>query len=148
MILQRDTRLLPEIREQGCYYMCILFFINKYTNYPWTPNEINEFYKTMVHIGAIQADGDFTTVDADDSTIINPSKIFALKGLRVLYNNRHDKPSYICRPNEFEILKFVNGLTGHFVCGNGMGVPTYDPYGTSKTVELGYLQSKRIFRRL
>ena len=148
MILQRDPRLLPEIREQGCYFMSILFFINKFTNTQWTGNKINQFYRTMVHIGAIMADADFTTVSDDDSTIIDPDKIFLMKGCNVRYNNRHDPPDYVCNDNEFEILKLVYQGKAHFVCGDGKGNVTYDPWGESETAKKGYLHSKRIFRRI
>lgn len=148
MILQRDVRLLPEIQEQGCYFMSILFFINKYRNNTWTTDNINEFYKTMVHIGAVMADGNFSAVGVDDSTIINPELIFRMKGLNVRYNDRHDPPSYTCDSEEFEILKFVRGGYSHFVCGDGSGHVAYDPWGDSNTVRFGSLNSKRIFRRL
>ncbi len=148
MILQRDVRLLPEIQEQGCYFMSICFFINKYKNNAWTTDGLNDFYKTMVHIGAINADGDFTSVAADDSIIMDPERIFRMKGLDVRYNDRHDPPSYSCDSNEFEILKFTRGRYAHFVCGDGAGHVTYDPWGDSNTVRFGTLNSKRIFRRL
>jgi hypothetical protein len=152
MILQRDKRLLPEIQEQGCYFMSILFLINKYTNYEWTTEIINDYYRSLVYSKAILADADFTTVDVDDSTIINPEKVFNLKetgtNFKVRYNNRHDKANYHCSQFEIEILRYVNGLTNHFVAGNGNGEVAYDPWGDSMTVKNGYLESKRIFRRL
>lgn len=148
MILQRDKRLLPEIQKQGCYFMSLLFFINKFTNNRWTTDSINGFYKAMVEMDYIHADSDFTRVDIEDATIINPERILRMKGLIVNYNDRHDPPGYICGPNEFEILKFVNGSMGHFVCGDGEGNVTYDPWGESSTVAFGVLRSKRIFKRL
>jgi hypothetical protein len=128
--------------------MAILFFINKFTNCQWSAEKINGFYKAMVHLGYVDADSDFTRVDVDDATIINPERIFRMKGLIVNYNDRHDPPDYVCGGNEFEILKFVNGSMGHFVCGDGNGNVTYDPWGESATVAFGKLQSKRIFKRL
>lgn len=148
MILQRDKRLLPEIRAQGCYFMSICYFINKYLNNEWDDEALNWFYKTMVHLKYIKADADFTSVGPDDATIIHAERIFRVKGLIVKYNDRHDPPSYQCDDNEFEILKFVKGATAHFVAGDGNGNVAYDPWGDSNTVRNGYLQSKRIFRRL
>lgn len=57
---------------------------------------------------------------------------------------------YICRPNEFEILRFEwptpSKIYSHFVVGDGRGDVHWDPLGESNTVENGELVSKRIFR--
>jgi hypothetical protein len=148
MILQTDPRLLPEINKYGCYFMCICFFLNKFKKKLWDTDKINEFYKTMVHLGYIEADDNFDSVDPDDATIMYPAKIFESEGLNVKYFG-HSHKSRICNTDEFEILKFTR-ITGgsHFVCGDGMGHVTYDPWGVSNTVKYGSLDSKRVFKMI
>lgn len=148
MILQRDKRLLPEIQKYGCYYMSILFLINKHRNYEWDTDKINEYYKTLVHLGHIQADNDFTTVDKDDGLILHPDDIFALSGLKVKYTRNHEPPQRKTQDNEIEILKFLSSYGAHFVVGDGAGHVAYDPWGNSRAVRQGRIESKRIFRLL
>jgi hypothetical protein len=147
MILQKDKRLLPEIQKNGCYFMALLFCANKYAGAEWDTDKINNFYKRMVHLGFIKADDDFTTVADYDAMILLPGKILMMAGLKARYNNRHDLPHITCRNNQFEILKFKYENLTPFVCGDGFGIVTYDPWGESNTVRFGRLDSKRIFTR-
>ena len=148
MILQKDKRLIPELREAGCYFMSICFLLNKYQGTEWSPELINEFYQKVAAKGFVLADEDFTSVSDYDATIKNPEAIFVEKGLYVRYTDKHELPSRICGEDEFEILKFVHGNHTHFVVGTGCGQVAYDPWGVSDTVKYGHLDSKRIFRIL
>jgi hypothetical protein len=70
----------------------------------------------------------------------------------------HELPlDYVCKPGEREILRYERpaelGDTAstdraHFVTGDGKGVLIWDPYGDSRTVKVGKVVSKRIFRRV
>lgn len=138
MILQIDPRLRPEIQEFGCYLMSVLFFVNKYTNLPLSPDIINQLYTRFIPLGWMD----------EQCTILNPNAIFGYLKLPVLYHDRYDPPDYICKPDEIEILKWENGNQSHFTAGNGHGIVTYDPMGCAKTVKYGKLVSKRVFRLL
>ena len=138
MILQRDERLSPIINEFGCYLMSIFFLVNKWTNFPFSAELINDLYHKIHKCGWI--DG--------QCTILNPQAIFGYLGMDVTYTNRHEEPWKNCRENEIEILKFSSTHGDHFVVGDGSGHVAYDPWGSSRAVRQGELESKRIFRRL
>jgi len=137
MILQTDRRLREKIREEGCYFMCLLWYGNKYGHYELDPDKINELYKLFV-------DNDWMT---EKCKILHPNNIINLLGVRALYTDRHEKPSRMCKDGEFEILCFGLGDMLHFTAGDGKGHITYDPMGESKTARDGLLMSKRIFMR-
>lgn len=56
---------------------------------------------------------------------------------------RYEGPGYVRQPGEFEVQKWVrkdgSGRVEHFIREG------YDPYGDSRTVREGWLDSKRIF---
>lgn len=138
MILQRDTRLRVPIREHGCYYMSLLYLMNKFTNYPLSVQKING----QIYFGAIQQ-GHMTS----QCYIQDPSGLLKWLGWRATYTGEHETPDYECGPNEAEILYFYHPeVGGHFVVGDGKGHVAYDPWGVSRTATAGVLKSKRIFR--
>jgi len=138
MILQRDTRLKQEIQEYGCYLMSIFFLVNKYTNFPFSAEIINNLYHNYVKKGWIDS----------DCMILDPNAIFGFLEMEVSYTDRHEPPERQTLKNEIEILKYVSEYGNHFVTGDGNGNVAYDPYGVSNAVKHGRLESKRIFRRL
>lgn len=143
MILQIDNRLAvdPWWKESGCGLMSIFFFVNKFTNYPFDIENILVFGDTFRKHKLV----------SNEFYILQWEKIFNFfPHLEVIYTNRHEDPSRICRGREFEILYWYNPETGlhHFTSGNGRGYVTYDSMGESVTVRDGFLESKRIFRRI
>jgi len=138
MILQRDTRLRQEIQEYGCYLMSIFYLVNKYTNFPFSAEIINDLYHTFNKKNWIDS----------ECTILNPNAIFGFLEMDVKYTNRHEPPERMTRKNEVEILRFESSYGAHFVVGDGDGHVAYDPWGISRAVRQGRIESKRIFRRL
>lgn len=143
MILQIDDRLSvdPRWKESGCSLMSIFYFVNKFTNFPFDIENILVFGDTFQRHRFV----------SNDFRILQWEKIFNFfPEMDVIYTNRHEDPSRICREREFEILYFYNPRTGlhHFTGGNGKGYVTYDPMGESVTVKEGFLESKRIFCRV
>lgn len=137
MILQRDTRLKKEIKKDGCYYMCLLYFANKYTNTPLSTSRINgTLYFKFIQNKWMEV----------NCFIHSPGDILRSMGLKADYTGKHERPDYPCKANEIEILYFKGPAGGHFVCGDGRGHVTYDPWGVSRAVTEGELVSKRIFR--
>jgi hypothetical protein len=124
--------------------MSILFLCNKYTNREISPELINELYHVFqkhTHHGKSWMD--------EECTINYPQHIFGYLGLDVKYTDRHEPPARICNSRQIEILYFHHPeYGGHFVCGDGLGRVTYDPWGVSMAATKGELKSKRIFRRL
>lgn len=146
MIRQDDERLRREIRDGWCYVFDHFLFVNKFLNFPFSAELINDelFYALQKH-GWV----------ADDGTVYRPEDVFEYFGLKVKikWDERfHHKrpPTEHCNGRQFEILEWYNPSTrlGHFVCGNGHGVVTWDSLGESNTVRHGFLKSKRIFTRM
>lgn len=142
MILQTDTYLRPMIQKYGCYFMSLLFLINKYTGKTFGRNVINNFYEFAILNNWMDK----------DCFIRKPIDILRHLG----YNRTQIKvegPEYVCRPGEVEILCFERTymkdgkpkVYTHFTCGSGGGVVTYDPMGVSNAVKYGKLKSKRVF---
>src|SRR6056297_650505 len=138
MILQRDTRLRQELQEYGCYLMSIFYLVNKYTNFPFDTDMIDRLYVKLHKHGLID----------EECTILNPEAIFGELKMDVKYTDRHEPPERVTRKNEIEILRFESSYGSHFVVGDGHGHLAYDPWGCSRAVRHGRIESKRIFRRL
>jgi len=146
MIRQDDSRLRKEINKWGCYYMCILYFANKYVGWEHSIADIDSnYYKEFRLDGWMDR----------ECTILRPDAIFGYFGLvtriKIDEHHKHKQPPHVmCRADEFEVLLWHNPKTGfgHFTAGNGTGIRTYDPLGESNTATHGYLESKRIFRML
>jgi len=136
LILQRDPRLNRAINKYGCYFFCILFLSNKYTNCELSIGGILDTYLISIDNGWM-----------DEECFINdPEAMFGYMGLPVYFFDRHDPPYYVCQKDEIEILRFQYINWKHFVVGDGASHVVYDPYGTSKAVRLGELKDKRIFK--
>ena len=118
--------------------MSILFLVNKYTNFPLSADLINKLYHEFNKYGWMD----------QECTILNPNAIFGHLKMDVRYTDRHEPPERKTMKSEVEILKFTSPHGSHFVVGDGNGNVAYDPYGISKAVRDGSIESKRIFRRL
>lgn len=139
MILQRDGRLRPAIQESGCYYMSLLWYINKFTNASLSAETINDGMFTL-----FMKRGWLT----EDAFVNSPQQILNWGGVDCVYTDQHEPPDRVCADNEFEILYWKHPQSGgHFTAGNGFGICTYDPWGVSKSATEGTLVSKRIFVR-
>lgn len=140
MILQTDERLREEINRYGCYFMSIMFLLNKYTGLKLSTVLISQYFNQCVELGYI------TNNDTYKAFIDSAEGIFKHLGLNVKYNNRHDKPTVVCSRNEIEILCLEYEWGKHFVVGDGYGHIAYNPMGRTQS---GYiLHSKRIFKLL
>lgn len=138
MILQIDQRLRVPINKYGCYFMSLLFLINKYTNLALSAAWING----RIYTGAMQKG----FMDAN-CYMIDPTGFCKWLGWDATYTGKHEPPGYVCKPGEVEILRYEHQKYGaHFVVGDGNGGVAYDPYGVSLSVKEGELKSKRIFR--
>lgn len=148
-MIRQDSDWLNEngsiFKQYGCYIMDILWFVNKFTNRTWTPQNIRRFVEHCRAENWI----------SENLFVRKPEAIFKYAGLPVKIKwdkeYTHKRPvSETCLPDEFEIQLWRNPRTGygHFVAGDGKGNVTYDPLGESVTVAEGGMESKRIFRRL
>ena len=140
MILQTDPLLKPKIQKFGCYFLSILFWVNRMTGRGFNQKAINDLYDLLPDIWL-----------GRDCYVKSPLDIFKFLRFNVT-RIKKEWPNYECDPGEIEVLCFERTYTkggrkktyNHFTCGDG-GVVTYDPAGRSNAVRHGKLQSKRIF---
>ena len=135
MILQSDTRLDESVRQNGCYFMSILFLAGQKTGRSFGSKDILRLKQQAISLGHL----------GENCYVRDPEGIFKLAGLTVQYTNRHEKAGRKGRRDEIEILYYRWDTFGHFVAG-ASGVVAYDPLGVSNAVKLGTLRSKRIFK--
>lgn len=120
-----------EIGKSGCYFLSILRQAEIITGRTYNP--IEEYEKSLEknYIG-------------EDCFVKQPAKILSdLTGMNFTVSKQNK--NYALEKNEYEVLYFVNDATGHFVLGDGKGNVLFDPYGKSKTVKEGAIESKRVF---
>jgi hypothetical protein len=139
-IYQTDAEFPPDIRSYGCYFLSLLFQLDRLFSLGIMDHKI------------IQAIYEAESKDFDlgpECYISNPKGLanHVARG-KTDFLGRFDR-FYVCRENEFEVCRWFNPNTdfGHFVAGDGKGNVIYDPIeGGSRTVREGYLESKRIFQ--
>jgi len=144
MYLQRSKRLHKHIQSDGCALMCAAYFVNQYSLRDMPPEHINATYIRGLHEGWMK----------ERAYMQDWRRVFKELGLDVTYQG-HKSAEWVPAEDEFEILLYFYAPNDwwHFVCGDGKGNPTYDPWGSAgkgfrgaKTVALGSLHSKRAFR--
>ncbi|MBW2675137.1 MAG: DUF261 family protein [Deltaproteobacteria bacterium] len=149
MILQTDPILNEYINKYGCYFMSILFLVNKHTSRGFDRADINHIYDRLTDP---KIANNWMTVKC---FLNNPQVIFTFLGLPMA-GVMKAHPRYDTSAEQLEILRFERSYTnragelityGHFVAGNGDGHIAYDPAGNSNAVKYGFLESKRIFTR-
>jgi hypothetical protein len=146
MILQTDNRLLETINKFGCYFMCILFLVNKYIKSQFNPSLINEYHKFFGDMKWYDEDEeDYKSVMDNDCFIWRPD--IMANHFRLANRVKKVGPDYMCKPGEYEIQCWKRGKQKHFVVGDGSGHIAYDPMGVSRTTTEGMLESKRILWR-
>jgi hypothetical protein len=139
MIYQTDPEFEPDIQRFGCYFISLLFQLNRLFGVPFLDHKV------------IESIYQHEEIDLDmgkESYMQNPQGIvdFIIPH-KVKYIGYQDG-GYICFTNEFAIQCWYNKATDfhHFVAEIG-GIVGYDPIeGGSRTVREGYLESKRIYQ--
>lgn len=142
MILQTDTRMHPQINEYGCYFLSILWFGVRHTGLQLSAELIaDQLYTRFIRRQWM----------SDTCFIKRPVDIFRFLNIEVdmvFVAGSHRVPAdYQCADDEIEILRYkAPGSISHFIAGNGLGQPAYDPYGLSRSVREGRIMDKRVFR--
>jgi hypothetical protein len=141
MILQRDEQLLQQINEWGCYYMDLLFAVNKYTNRGFDQDLINRLYATLGKHGWMD----------DECTILAPDSItrFLELDTRIVIEGGTHKlpPQREPGADEFEVQRWTYESLSHFVFFDPADGTCYDSWGVSKCLSRGAMADKRVFRR-
>ena len=136
MILQTDNRLNDNINRFGCYFMSLLFVINKHVGYKLSTVVITKLYLELVELRFMDT----------NCYIKDPEGILNYLGLKCKYTNRHEPPKYKAKHGEIEILCLQYPNYKHFVAGDGNGNISFNPMGV--TADNAYIHSKRIFKLL
>ena len=145
MIWQTHDQLNRNINLYGCYWMALLWHVVRIRRLSIDPEWLERRYDRHVKMGWIR----------ENCFVLNPTAVLRDVGLKtetvtdpLLEEPWKLRPSYLCKDNEIEILKWTNGENHHFTAGNGYGRITYDPMGISRTASQGIITSKRVFGRL
>ena len=139
MIYQTDPEFPPDIQHYGCYFLSLLFQLDRLLSLSIMDHKI---------ITAIY-EAEETDLDLGPECFINDPQGICnhVARARVHYLGKYSA-SYLPKPTEFEIHRWYNPSTesAHFVAGDA-GKVIYDPYSAigSRTVREGFIESKRIF---
>lgn len=128
-------------KDNGCFAMSALWYVAMRGKLPGTASGI------MMEIMKMQLNAvthNIVPAISADCYVNSYDRVAQWFGIKVYKPARHESSKYICKGNEEEILVYVHNNFTHAVVGNGYGIVTYDPLGYSKTVQFGYLDSKRI----
>jgi hypothetical protein len=147
MIYQTDPNFEPDINHYGCYFLSLIWQLNRLIGTPEMDYKIIEsIYNTDKHCDA--NNNGVTDMDAE-CFIADPQGLvdFIAPG-RISFIGKQCK-DYSCQNNEFAIQCWYNHNTKftHFVAEGNDGKVGYDPIeGGSKTVREGAIDSKRIYK--
>jgi len=124
-------RVMSEVGEEGCYLLCIV-------------DIAEEVLKERIDAVVAYLDGIERGFVQENCLMTNAAGFLEmLTGVK--WEKRYESATYVKKDGEFEVQKWQRksgvGTVDHFKR------EIYDPYGDSRTVREGYLESKRIFAR-
>jgi hypothetical protein len=148
-MIDRPQAAALAIGRTGCYFLSILKLAEKWGG---PRRDALLEYENAVGRGTL----------GNDCMVLDAGRL-----LSILTNNGwtclkagpgHELPlTYQCASaEELEILRYerpvepgdtASSERAHFVVGDGQGKLSWDPYGESRTVRVGKVVSKRVFRR-
>jgi len=122
---------MSEVGEEGCYLLCIV-------------DIAEEVLKERIDAVVAYLDGIERGFVQENCLMTNAAGFLEmLTGVK--WEKRYESATYVKKDGEFEVQKWQRksgvGTVDHFKR------EIYDPYGDSRTVREGYLESKRIFAR-
>lgn len=154
MKYQTDKELGPFINKWGCFFISILYHVEKQTGKEFSCDEILAIYREAIVRGYVQkelADAQGRPLDGCD--VYDPKSVFLLAGgyCKGFYKAPRD---FVPASNEVEILCLARAdhKGFHFVAGNKNTKTgkladeiAFDPIkGGSLTAKLGWIDSKRV----
>jgi Protein of unknown function, DUF261 len=146
MIYQTDSEFEPDINHFGCYFISLLWELNRLLGIPELDHKVIEvIYNDCQHTDAKNSG---VTAMQPECFISDPQGVvdFIVPG-KVNFIGKKDK-DYVCADKEFAIQCWYNPNTKftHFVAEGDDGKVGYDPIeGGSRTVREGAIDSKRIY---
>jgi len=148
MILkQTDGRLAKYINKYGCYYMSLANAVGK----EFLPEELNNIWNKAISLGYISGDmnNDGDMDDYNELLIVNANGLCKLLGAKLIYIDKHFPADTVIPDNTYAIGCFFNPANKfrHFVVIDKDKKVIYDPIRSSLTVQKGYLESIRLFKK-
>jgi hypothetical protein len=147
MIYQTDDEFEPDINKYGCYFLSLMWQMNRLLGAPPMEHKMIEvIYNTCKHV---DANNNGITDMKPECFISDPQGLvdYVAKD-KVIFVGKATK-DYTCRDNQFAIQCWYNPNTKftHFVAEGADGKVAYDPIqGGSKTVREGAIESKRVYQ--
>lgn len=145
MIYQTDDEFEPDIQHYGCYFLSLMWQLNRLFGVPELTHKVIELiYATEQHC---DANNNGVTDMNPEAFIADPQGVvdYVVPG-KVRFIGAFSAP-YAITPKQFEIQRWYNPNTKfyHFVAAIN-GVVAYDPIeGGSRTVREGHLDATRIY---
>jgi len=150
-MIEHPQRAALAIGKTGCYFLSILRLAEETTLGHARSDPLVE-YESALQAGLI----------SEDCTVLDAGKLLShVSGVQwtcFKVGPGHSLPvEYQCKVGELEVLRYERPIEktdmsstdrAHFVVGDGLGNLVWDPWGTSHTVTVGSVVSKRIFRRV
>ena len=132
MIRQDDKRFNNQfIISEGCAFMSVLYWVNKYKNISLDPATIEVYFNWMKENACFTSDN-----------LIIWQNAFRFLGLPIVYEKNMPDA-------DFYIYNWHNPRTGHYHFTPGAnGIALFDPLGFSVTVREGHIHSTRGFKLL
>lgn len=125
-------RVMESLGKEGCYFLCLVDIAEEVLGE--RIDAVPAFLRA-VEEGLVQM-----------NCLVNDAAAVLMMLTGVGWSKDYKDSLYVPRESDFEILKYERkngtGTVVHFVR------PGYDPYGDSRTVREGRLESKRVFRRI
>ncbi|ANA43834.1 DUF261 domain-containing protein [Borrelia hermsii] len=135
-ITQNNPKLILEIRQWGCYFLCLHYYIEQFKKLQFSISDINNNYHKFVGLGYIKS----------NCYILNPCSILQNFGIKT--SVRWISHSYRCASHEFEISEVkIKGVSGyHFIATNDSRV-LYDSLMLKERGVEYQITSRRVFRK-
>lgn len=75
MLLQNNQRLHPQLRETGCYFLTLLWFIEKVRGYQFEPEEANAIFEICMKYDSVSSEARIINPDAVIRTALRVAKL-------------------------------------------------------------------------
>ncbi|WP_434757541.1 DUF261 family protein (plasmid) [Borrelia puertoricensis] len=135
-ITQNNPNLVSAIRQWGCYFLSLHYYIERYKKLQFSVLDINKNYHNFVKLGYIRS----------NCYILNPCAV--LKNFDISTSVRWEGLEYKCLDHEFEIseVKIKNTPGYHFIATNLSSV-LYDSLALKERGVEYEITSRRIFKK-
>ncbi|WP_434757222.1 DUF261 domain-containing protein (plasmid) [Borrelia puertoricensis] len=136
-ITQNNPNLVSEVRQWGCYFLSLHYYVSVFKKLQFSVLDINRNYHNFVKSGCMRS----------NCYILNPCAV--LRRFDISASVRWEGPAYRCLDGEFEIseVKIKNTPGYHFIATNSSSV-LYDSLSLRERGREYNVTSKRVFRKI